>query len=367
MSRARFMVSSFWRKRCFPSDLSYSCLKRLYCVKLTSNQKEIHGGQQIPAPIHDGQQMTIHTPAPIHDGQQMTIHTEKSSPKLMLDAKHEKKVLSFLNGVTEKSVLLMKGMKLDQALVTDIMNFRSRNAKICDVNDLLKADVVSFVHLQSLCTELKKTYVQHNIFCYPELSRKKTKNLQSIVVIDIENLRSVSWIKVNRQLEVKDWGHATLVPDPDQRRFDHAFLYDVAKAALPEIPRGCSYIIKETGSETLKRNKLSSQAIHIRILRSIFTTLLKLKVYEVDESSVHTVNMHVMPEIYSSVGKWFHYVSNCEILKQGLDGKLEKTFVLQIPTKLLVQYNNICDDLLQEQYASVALLANSFYKLVLCD
>ncbi|XP_069122953.1 transcription elongation factor, mitochondrial-like [Argopecten irradians] len=345
MSRARFLFSALWREksRTLEKGLTYSCLKRLYCIKLTPNNKEIHDDRQVPAdPVY----------IPL--------------PKLVVDAAHEKRVLRLLNSIKEnkKNVQVAKGIKLEESLVTDIVNFRSKNGKIGEVKDLLKANVVSFEHLQSLCTEVLRKTTQNSTFCYPAISSEKIKSLQSLVVIDL-NLQSASWIKVNRDGKVDDWSHVSLNSTKIFRKFDHSFLYEVARSTLHQIPEGCCYIVKETMPKVGRNFTLHSMEIYSRVLRSIFMTLLKLKMEDMDEPNVHSVNVQKMPDIYNSSGNWFRYNANCDILKQSLDGELLNMWMLQIQPTFLDKYNTTSPDRLREQCASVALLANCFYNLVL--
>ncbi|XP_060076514.1 uncharacterized protein LOC132556142 [Ylistrum balloti] len=326
MPLTRLLVFATWNRKPSPSE---SLLRCLHCVKPVTNQEEIHDDKQTLDPIH----------------------TDKTSSILKSEAKHEK-VFSFLNNVCEKGFQTMKGIESKQSF----SDFRSRN-------DFLKASVVRFERLQYLYTELKKSRPKTAKFCFPALSKKKIEKLKSIVVIDIDTVKSVTWIKVNRQLEVEDWNHAMLIPQMNM--FNNVFLYDMAKSAVSKIPSGCIYIIRERDQSRKQKKGFSSMELHYRTLRSIFTTLLKLKAEVEDDPNVYVVNMWTMPEIYKSGGYWSFRDSNCEILQKAKDRKLDGTFVLHMQPNLLAQYNSVEDSNLQEQYASVALLANSFNVLVL--
>ncbi|XP_033730229.1 uncharacterized protein LOC117319545, partial [Pecten maximus] len=187
-------------------------------------------------------------------------------------------------------------------------------------------------------------------------------NLQSIVVIDIETLRSVSWIKVNRQLEVEDWSHAMLIENPNIKISDHVFHHNVAKAAVSRIPKGCIYIVRDTSLQ-FRNDKLvkAKDELHYRVMHSVFMTVLKSSLEEKD-SDVYVVDMKKIPDIYDTlVVKYFDitHVNNYRLLMDVR--KNPDLFRIQ-----MTSFPNI-HHLLHDQYACVALLANSFCKLVLCN
>ncbi|XP_033733190.1 uncharacterized protein LOC117322410 [Pecten maximus] len=322
-----------------PIYRSYSYLKRLYCEKLQSaNQRKFCDDKQ-----------TAHT-----------FPRDQTLP--MLNENHRSNILSIINDLPEKQFRSLKEMQTKQSLAENILKFRFKNGKISDVNELIKNNVASFECLQNVCTELQSLELLHQDFCYPGLLRRQIENLQSIVVIDIETLRSVSWIKVNRQLEVEDWSHAMLIENPNIKISDHVFHHNVAKAAVSRIPKGCIYIVRDTSLQ-FRNDKLvkAKDELHYRVMHSVFMTVLKSSLEEKD-SDVYVVDMKKIPDIYDTlVVKYFDitHVNNYKLLKDVR--KNPDLFRIQ-----MTSFPNI-HHLLHDQYACVALLANSFCKLVLCN
>ncbi|XP_060076529.1 uncharacterized protein LOC132556157 [Ylistrum balloti] len=325
-------------------NTSYCYLRRLYCETLTSNKREFYNDEQTATPFQ----------------------SVETSPVLKLNERHQKRILSVLNDLSAKTLCSLTEMESTQSLVKNILEYRLKNGKISSVNELLKANVGSYECLQSMCKELQPLELLYTHFCHPGLLERQIEKLQSIVVIDINVTKSVTWIKVNRQLEVEDWNHVFLSEELTVNLFDHVSHHQMIKAALAEIPGGCVYIIREPVRKYRKQNlyKYDKEDLYNSMLRSIFMTMLRARI-ETEDSDVQVVDIKRIPDIYKTdIVKHFGaaYVNNYKLLRKTMNENQPDILKIQLES-----FPELHDITLREQHASVALLANSFYKLVLCD
>ncbi|XP_069122954.1 uncharacterized protein [Argopecten irradians] len=338
MTSTQSSLTGVWRKMKrlrSPINRSYNCLQRLYSEKVALTHQ-----------------------------QEFDKQTGNQSPRnpTLPTIQHQNDILSIINDLPEKLLRSLKEMECKQTLVENILKFRFKNGKISELNDLIENKITTFECLQAMCTDLKYVELLHKDFCFPGLLQRQIQNLQSLVVIDIETLMSVSWIKVNRDGEVENWDHAMLIEDPKVKMSDHVLHYQLAKAAVARIPKGCMFVIRDT-SRLFQKTKLtnSMDELHYKVMYSVFMTVLKSSL-EKDTSEVYVVDMKKLPDIYNTdVVKHFdiRYMNSYKYLKSLMR---HDDLGIQLPS-----VPDFTEAHLKEQYASVALLANSFYKLVLCD
>lgn len=71
----------------------------------------------------------------------------------------------------------MNKLKSKESLVTEIMEFRSQNGGIYDVNEVLKAGILNDQLLQSICADITalKMKLHKYSYCSPALTESRLK------------------------------------------------------------------------------------------------------------------------------------------------------------------------------------------------
>lgn len=143
-----------------------------------------------------------------------------------------------------------------------------------------------------------------------------------------------------------------------------------AEAAVKKIPKACIYLFRDTGMPRVDKFQTSRDVLNFRMLRSMFLTMLKLGVHSGERSDIFFVNVQSLPDLYGQKVPGYSkelrargsYRTLCELLQDD-QNQLFNLKMSPLLRRVFFSKSALPFDIL-DHYASTALLANSFYKLV---
>ncbi|XP_064594624.1 transcription elongation factor, mitochondrial-like isoform X2 [Liolophura sinensis] len=302
------------------------------------------------------------------------ITSKAKENEAMLDAAYtdEEKanILDCFNKCSETELMFTK--QLNKVKASAVVSYRSKYGNFDNLSTVLKVPGIGILGLQKLCStlkdknalavqKLKHLSAVETVRCYPNLAKSECKAVDSIISLELQADR-LSWVKMNRDLEVEQWRQSVLFDKP-YPRFDHVIYLNQVQDFVSSLP-SCSLYTLENKQLRVPSLKVVPLIVNLKCLETMLITVLNNDVSDAKKHRVHLIKPTMISRYFNLlVGG--ERVSGQHVVRDILLGQSEIVTDVVIPAKLRDSYFRH-ESFEQERLSSCLLQAIAFLKLIVC-